>query len=83
MKTYALGIGPQIEINTGVNFYNDLYNTYNPKTGEHKNYMTGAELFNFADKINTEIQGLNTALGTGSAKTLVINVATSTQAIGA
>ena len=24
MKTYALGIGPQIEINTGVNFYNDF-----------------------------------------------------------
>lgn len=67
-----------------VNFYNDLYNTYNQKTGTStKNYMTGAELFNFADKINTEIQGLNSALGAGSAKTLVINVAASTQAISA
>lgn len=67
-----------------VNFYNYLYNTYNPKTGDStKNYMTGAELFNFADKINTEIQGLNSALGAGSAKTLVINVATSTEAISA
>ena len=67
-----------------VNFYNDLYNVYNPSTGDStKNYMTGAELFNFADKINAEIQGLNSPLGAGSAKTLVINVATSTEAISA
>ena len=66
-----------------VAFYNDLYNTYNPKEGDNKNYMTGAQLFNFADKINTEISALNTALGTGANKTLTINVATSTSAISA
>ena len=67
-----------------VAYYNNLYNTYNPKAGDNKNYMTGAQLFDFADKINTEITALNTALGASTtAKTLTINVSTSTQAISA
>lgn len=68
-----------------VAYYNNLYNTYNPSAGEStKNYMTGAQLFDFADKINTEISELNTALGASTtAKTLTINVSTITQAISA
>lgn len=53
-----------------VSFYNNIYKDYNDNS--KSTYMTGAQTFGFADKINTEIQALNSTFSDENNKTLKI-----------